>query len=130
MAKFEGIYEAFRYTPLAALDANSIVKVGALLGVTRAKCAANDTIMAFMACPRQVYSFPLATDPAVAAIARGTLVTIDASGKIKAAGAGDNAIGTLWEDVAVGDSEALVMIATDITPDPDDSSSSKSGSGT
>ena len=130
MAKFEGIYEAFRYTPLSALDPNSIVRVGALIGVVRDKCAANETIMAFMACPRQVYSFPLATDPAVAAIARGSLVTIDASGKIKAAGVGENPVGTLWEDVAIGDSEALVMIATDITPEADASSSSGSNSGT
>lgn len=123
MAKFEGNYEAFRYTPLANLDPNSIVKVGALVGVTRASCKANETIMAFMACPRAVYSFPLATDPAVAAIARGSLVAQDENGKIKAAGENDKPVGTLWEDVAVGDSEALVMLATDVTPDADTSAS-------
>lgn len=127
MARFEGNYEAFRYTPLSALNSNSIVRVGALIGVTRDPCEAGKTIMAFMTCPRTVYSFPLATAPAVAAIARGALVTIDSEGKIKAAGEGENPVGTLWEDVAVGDSEALVMIATDITPEADASSSSKSG---
>lgn len=124
MAKFEGTYEAFRYTPTSDLPTNSIVEVGGLIGVTRDKCAANDTIMAFMSSKKSVYSFPLATDPAVAAIDRGTLVTIDASGKIKSAGAGDTAIGILWEAVAVGDKEALVLMYDSIIPAASTSSSS------
>ena len=126
MAKFEGTVEAFRYTPGVALETNAIVTVGSLLGVTRDKCAAGETIMAFMSSSKSIYSFPLATSPAVAAIDRGEAVAIDSAGKIKVAGPGDAVVGIAWEDVAVGDTEAVVMLNDTITPV--DESDSGSGS--
>ena len=108
MAKFEGNYEAFRYTPVANLDTNSVVTVGNLIGVTRDKCAAGDTIMAFLTAPKSVYSFPLAT-AAEAAVDQGSLMKV-ASGVAAAASAGDTAIGILFEGIAVGDTEALVLL--------------------
>lgn len=124
MAKFEGIAEAFRYTPNAAVDPNTVVKIGALIGVTRQSIAAGETAMVFMTAPKSLYSFPLATAPAVAAIAQGALVAQDSNGKIKAADVGDTAIGILWNAVKVGDNEAIVALAGEITPEADASSSS------
>lgn len=108
MAKFEGNFEAFRYTPVADTATNTVVVVGNLIGVTRDNCAANDTIMAFMTAPKSVYSIPL-TATAESAVDRGSLVKLS-TGKIAAASDGDTAIGILWEGIAVGDKEALVAI--------------------
>lgn len=109
MAKFEGTVEAFRYTANADLAANSIVTVGALLGVTRDKCANGDTIMAFMSGKKSLYSFPLASGIA-ADIDMGTLATLD-TGKVKPAGAGDKVYGVFWEDTDNAADEALILLA-------------------
>ena len=108
MAKFEGNYEAFRYTPVSNLDTNSVVTVGNLIGVTRDKCAAGDTIMAFLTAPKSVYSFDLPT-AAASAVDRGTFVKVT-DGAIAVAGSGDTAFGIVWEPIAVGDTEALVLL--------------------
>lgn len=109
MAKFEGNVEGFRVTPNSALDANSIVQVGALLGVTRKNLAANETGIAYMTGTKSIYSLPLASGIA-ADIDRGTLATID-TGKVKPAGAGDKVIGVFWEDTDNAADEAVIMLS-------------------
>ena len=111
MAKFEGMVEGFRYTPVAALDTNSIVKVGALVGVTRQKAAAGETVIAFLTGPKSLYSFPQASGIA-ADVDQGTLATLD-TGKVKPAGAGDAIIGVYWEDTDNAADEAVILL-TDI----------------
>ena len=56
--------------------------------------------------------------PAAAAIDRGAKLAVDSNGKIKAAGSGDTVIGYAWEAVAVGDTEATVLIADCVTEIP------------
>ena len=109
MAKFEGTVEGFRYTPSSALDTNSIVKVGALIGVTRKNLAAYETGIAYMTGPKSIYSLPQASGIA-ADVDRGTLATID-TGKVKPAGAGDAIIGVYWEDTDNAATEAVIMLA-------------------
>lgn len=109
MAKFEGTVEGFRYTPSSALDTNSIVKVGALVGVTRKNLAAYETGIAYMTGPKSIYSLPQASGIA-ADVDRGTLATID-TGKVKPAGAGDDIIGVYWEDTDNAAAEAVIMLA-------------------
>lgn len=106
--KFEGNVEAFRYTPQTALETNSLVTVGALVGVTRDSCAAGDTIMAFMTGKKSIYSLPQASGIA-ADVDRGTLATV-ADGKVKPAAAGDTIIGVYWEDTDNAAEEALIML--------------------
>lgn len=110
MAKFEGNVEAFRYTPDSDITENTVVVVGGLVGVTRDKCAANDTIMVFMTGKKSIYSLPLATSPATGTINRGAAVCLDSNGKIKASSSGDTVVGYLWEAVASGDTEATVLL--------------------
>lgn len=109
MAKFEGNVEAFRYTPQTALDTNSLVTVGALVGVTRDSCAAGDTIMAFMSGRKSIYSLPQASGIA-ADVDRGTLATL-ADGKVQPAAVGDPVIGVYWEDTDNAQEEAVIMLA-------------------
>ena len=73
--------------------------------------------MAFLTGEKSVYSLPLATSPAVATISRGAKLKIS-SGKIAAASSGDSVIGYAWEGVAVGDTEALVLLADCVTEIP------------
>ena len=107
--KFEGNVEAFRYTPQTALETNSLVTVGALVGVTRDSCAAGDTIMAFMTGKKSIYSLPQASGIA-ADVDMGTLATI-ADGKVKPAAAGDTIIGVYWEDTDNAAEEAIIMLS-------------------
>lgn len=109
MAKFEGTVEAFRYTAGSALDTNSVVTVGALVGVTRDSCAAGDTIMAFMSGKKSLYTLPQASGIA-ADVDMGTLATI-ADGKVKPAGAGDKVYGVYFEATDNAADEALIMLA-------------------
>ena len=109
MAKFKGIVEGFRYTPVAALDTNSIVTVGALVGVTRKNLAAGETGIAYMTSPKSIYSLPQASGIA-ADVDRGTLATID-TGKVKPAGAGDKVYGVYWEDTDNAAGEAVIMLS-------------------
>ena len=109
MAKYEGTVEGFRYTPVAALDTNSVVKVGALVGVTRKNLAAGETGIAYLTGPKSIYSLPQASGIA-ADVDRGTLATID-TGKVKPAGAGDAIIGVYWEDTDNAAAEAVIMLA-------------------
>ena len=95
MGKFEGNFEGFRVTPGSALATNSIVKEGALIGITRQNLAAGETGIAFMTNAQSVYTLELATT-AVATAGVGTLVKDNGSGKIAIAGAGDTAIGCLF----------------------------------
>ncbi len=108
MAKFEGNVEAFRYTPQTALETNSLVTVGALVGVTRDSCPAGETIMAFMTGRKSIYSLPQASGIA-ADVDRGTLATV-ADGKVKPAAAGDPVIGVYWEDTDNAAEEAVIML--------------------
>lgn len=108
MAKFEGNFEGFRFTPVADTPTNSIVQVGALTGVTRQNFKAGETGLAFLTAPASVYSFPLAS-AAVATAAIGDLVTIS-SGVVSVAGAGDTGYGCLFAPIAVGDTEATVLL--------------------
>lgn len=110
MARFEGNVETFRYTPVADTPANTVVQVGALLGVTRDSCPAGGTVMAFMTGQSSVYSLPLATG-LEANVDRGTLATINESGKIAPAAAGDSIIGVFWEGAQTTDAEALILLA-------------------
>ena len=110
MGKFEGNFEGFRVTPGSALASNSIVKQGALIGVTRQNLAASETGIAFMTNAQSVYTLELAT-AAVATAGVGTLVKDNGSGKIAIAGAGDTAIGCLFAPIAVGDTEATVLLS-------------------
>ena len=109
MAKFEGNFEGFRVTPDSALASNSIVKQGALIGVTRQNIAADETGIAFMTNAASVYTLELATT-AVATATVGTPVKDNGSGKIAVAGDGDAAIGCLFAPIAVGDKEATVLL--------------------
>lgn len=109
MAKFEGNVEGFRVTPETALDANSVVIEGALIGVTRKNLAAGETGLAYMTGYKSIYSFPQASDIA-ADVDRGTLATI-ASGKVKPADAGEKVIGVYWEDTDNAAAEAVIMLA-------------------
>lgn len=108
MAKFEGIVEGFRVTPVADTPTNSIIQVGALTGVTRQNLKAGETGIAFLSGPASIYSFPLAS-AAVATAAIGDLVTIS-SGVVSVAGEGDTGYGCLWAPVAVGDTEVTVLL--------------------
>ena len=108
MAKFEGIVEGFRVTPVAATPANSIIQVGALTGVTRKNLAAGETGIAYLSGPASIYSLSLST-AAVAAANVGDLVTIS-SGKIVLADEGDTAYGCLFAPIAIGDTEAVVLL--------------------
>lgn len=110
MARFEANVEAFRYTPIADTPANTLVQVGALLGITRDSCPAGGTVMAFMTGQSSVYSLPLATGLA-ANVDRGTLATVNESGKIAPATAGDYIVGIFWEAAATTDAEALILLA-------------------
>lgn len=114
MAKFEGIVEGFRYTPVAALDTNSIVKVGALLGVTRKNLAAGETGIAYMSSPKSIYSLPQASGIS-GDIDQGTLATID-TGKVKPATEGDVVIGVYWQDTEDDADEAIIMLADIAAP--------------
>ena len=108
MAKFEGIVEGFKVTPVAATATNSIIQVGALTGVTRQNLKAGETGIAFLTAPASIYSFPLAS-AAVATADQGDLITIS-SGVVSVAGEGDTGYGCLWEPVAVGDTEVTVLL--------------------
>lgn len=110
MARFEGNVETFRYTPVADTPANTVVQVGALLGVTRDSCPAGGTVMAFMTGKSSVYSLPLATG-LEANVDRGALATINDAGKIAPAAAGDSIIGIFWEGATTTDAEALILLA-------------------
>ena len=115
MAKFEGNVEGFRTTPGSSLDTNSIVKDGALIGVTRKNLAASEAGIAYMGFTGSHYTLPLATT-AVAAVDRGTLVKDNGAGKIAVAAAGDTVIGCLYSPIASGDTEADVLLATIAVP--------------
>lgn len=115
MAKFEGNVEGFRTTPGSSLDTNSIVKDGALIGVTRKNLAASEAGIAYMGFTGSHYTLPLATT-AVAAVDRGTLVKDNGAGKIAVAAAGDTVIGCLFAPIAIGDTEADVLLATIAVP--------------
>ena len=109
MARFEGNFEGFRVTPGSALASNSIVKQGALVGVTRQNLAASETGIAFMTNAASVYTLELASTSAATASV-GTPVKVNDSGKIAVAGDGDAAIGCLFAPIAIGDKEATVLL--------------------
>ena len=110
MAQFLGMVEAFRYTPVANAPANTLVQIGSLIGVTRDSCKAGETIMAFMAGQSSIYSLPLATGLG-SNVDQGTLATINESGKIEPAAAGDPIIGVFWEAAKTTDAEAIILLA-------------------
>lgn len=110
MARFEGNVEAFRYTPVADTPANTLVQIGALLGVTRDACKAGETVMVFMTGQASLYTMALASGLG-ANVDRGTLATLDGSGKITPASAGDSIIGIFWEGAKTTDAEAQILLA-------------------
>lgn len=109
MAQFLGMVEAFRYTPVANTPANTLVQIGSLIGVTRDSCKAGETVMAFMAGQSSIYSMPLATGLG-SNVDRGTLATINESGKIEPATAGDSIIGVFWDAAKTTDAEATILL--------------------
>lgn len=110
MARFEGNVEAFRYTAVADTPANTLVRIGGLVGVTRDACKAGETIMAFMTGKASLYSLPLASGLA-ANVDRGTLAGWNEYGKIVPVSVGDPIVGVFWEAAKTTDAEALILLA-------------------
>ena len=109
MARFEGNVEAFRYTAVADTPANTLVRIGGLVGVTRDACKAGETIMAFMTGKASLYSLPLASGLA-ANVDRGALAGWNEYAKIVPVSAGDPIVGVFWEAAKTTDAEALILL--------------------
>ncbi len=110
-----GVFDSYRFTPETAVDANSIVTGGPMVGVTRANVPAGEVGLAFIATPVSVYSFPV--DALGANKSAGTAVYIDGSGDITF-DANDGAspataytqLGIVWKAATAGDTEIVVAL--------------------
>lgn len=110
-----GVFDSYRFTPETAMDSNSIVTSGPMVGVTRANVPAGEVGLAFIANPVSVYSF--AVDALEADKSVGAAVYIDGSGDITFA-ANDGAspataytqLGVIWKAATAGDTEIIVAL--------------------
>ncbi len=110
-----GNFDSFRFTPESTTNVNAVVTAGGFFGVTRANVPAGEVGLAFMAQPKNVYSF------AVTALDEnkdmGTAIYVDGDGDVTFS-ANDGAspataymqIGNLWTTATAGDTEIYVAL--------------------
>lgn len=110
-----GNFDSFRFVAESAIDANTIITAGGMMGVTRANVPAGEIGMAFMAQSASVYTFTV--DALSEAKTVGTAIYLDGDGAITFdANDGEQTptayvqLGFLWKPADAGATEIAVAL--------------------
>lgn len=106
---FLGNVETFTTTASADVEANTLVTAGCLKGMTRQQAKSGETVVAFLSGKLSHYHIELATT-ASETVSQGTEIYLNSDGKATSTDSGNTRIGCLYQEIAVGETFADVLI--------------------